>query len=126
MDLHNAQSKVAGWLTAVAQSGHDLSIRARTHRMLEEALEYAQASGCAEADAMQLIRYVYSRPIGAPRVEAGDALWTLLGLINAQGYDANTIFQETDKRAWDRIESIKQKMASADAWSPLPGKAPTE
>lgn len=43
----------------------------RTHRLLEKALELAQANGCSREDALALVDYVYGRPVGVPDLEVG-------------------------------------------------------
>lgn len=58
------QDRVHAWVSECfgEKSAHDRT--ERTHRFLEESIELAQALGCTEAEVMQLVRYVYSRPAG--------------------------------------------------------------
>lgn len=113
------QARVCDWLDELSSSS-SIDSAERTHRFLEESLELAQASGCSRADAMALIDYVYSRPIGNPEQEAGGVMVTLAGLCCALNVDMHKAGKNELSRNWERIESIKQKRLSKPIGSPLP------
>lgn len=57
--------------------------RARALRVLEEALELAQALGVRKADAAALVDYTFNRPIGEPAQEVAGVAITLLAACAA-------------------------------------------
>jgi hypothetical protein len=61
--------------------------RQRALRLLEEALEAAQAAGVAINDVLRLAHHVNDRTVGEPRQELGGCFVTLLSLAEAQGYN---------------------------------------
>ena len=61
----------------------------RAKRVLEEAMELAQAEGLDEAFAVKLLDRVYARPPGEPYQEAGGLGMTLLAYCAAKGFDAD-------------------------------------
>ena len=65
------------------------SMPERGMRLLEEALETAQAAGLGRSTAMGLVERVYSRPVGDLRMEAGAVGVTLLALAAASGFSAD-------------------------------------
>ena len=114
------QQRVVEWLTAcfppTARSNRD----ERTFRFLEEALELAQANGCTAESAHRLVDYVFSRPIGHPKLEAGGVMVTLAGLCHAVGIDMDEAGEDELRRNWQRIDAIRCKQASRPEGSPLP------
>lgn len=59
----------------------------RALRFAEEAIELAQACGVAEEKAAELVRVVYSRPVGKPFQEVGGSMVTLLSLCRCIAID---------------------------------------
>lgn len=92
----------------------------RTHRFLEEALELAQACGCADSQAHQLVDYVYGRPTGAMSQEVGGVALTLHALCSAWGIDADVASEDELARAEANIAKIRAKQAAKPRYSPLP------
>jgi NTP pyrophosphatase (non-canonical NTP hydrolase) len=83
------QRKVVEWGLAAFGREQVLSVEQRGLRLLEEALEAAQAAGVSAEDAMKLAVYVYGRPVGELRQEIGGVGITLLALANAAGVSAD-------------------------------------
>jgi len=63
--------------------------RERVMRVLEEALELAQAEGVTSEEAHRLTEYVFGRPLGDPLQELGGVRLTLLGYAAARGVSAD-------------------------------------
>lgn len=55
----------------------------RTDRFLEEAVELAQATGHTKERVLELVEYVYNRPVGELQQEVGGVLVTLSALTSA-------------------------------------------
>jgi NTP pyrophosphatase (non-canonical NTP hydrolase) len=83
------QARVAEWCTEAFGAEHTTSIPQRGIRMLEEAIELAQACGCDPAMAHKLVDFVYSRPPGTIGQELGGVGTTVLALANAAGLSAD-------------------------------------
>ncbi len=65
----------------------------RALRFAEEALELAQACGVNEEKTIQLVRVVYSRPMGSIQQEIGGSMVTLAVLCRTVGFDLEDSFQ---------------------------------
>lgn len=83
------QKKVWAWCIAAFGASHTTSIPQRGIRMLEEAIELAQACGCHRAMAHNLLDFVYDRPAGTIEQELGGVGLTVLALANAAGLSAD-------------------------------------
>lgn len=70
-----------------AQAAGNLDERIR--RFTEEALELAQAVGMSEAAAIDLVRYVYARPVGEVEQEVGGVGLSLLAFCEFIGVSAD-------------------------------------
>ena len=92
----------------------------RIHRFIEEALELAQACGCSQVEAHQLVNYVYNRPTGEKAQEVGGTLLTLAALCLSQGIEMLEAGESELARVWTKIEQIRAKQASKPKGSPLP------
>lgn len=94
----------------------------RNHRFLEEALELVQSLGCTQAEAHQLVDYVFGRPVGKPDQELGGVCVTLAALANANDLD----IEHQQERELARISvpeillRIRAKQAAKPKFSPLP------
>lgn len=73
----------------------------RAARVLEEAVELAQALGVTKATADKIVSYVFDRPIGNPMQEAGGVGITLLACCEAIGISAD----ETEAKELRRVLS---------------------
>lgn len=76
-DLRSFQGRVGAWVTTAfgEASLHDRRERAR--RVLEEAVELVQAAGLPKADAMRIVKDVYSREPGSVFQEVGGVMNTV-------------------------------------------------
>lgn len=83
----------------------------RSLRVIEEALEVAQALGTDRETAHRLVDYVFDRPIGNTAQEIGGAFVTLYAAAEAAGVDAETAFRDELARINrpDVIERIRQR-----------------
>ncbi|MDM9627628.1 hypothetical protein QTL95_17130 [Rhizobium sp. S152] len=120
MSLRSYQRRVQEWVIACFPPASASNRAERSHRFLEEALELAQASGCKEEDALALVKYVYSRPVGEVWQESGGVMVTLAALNNALAVDLEEASERELQRNWDRIEMIRAKQAAKPAGSALP------
>jgi NTP pyrophosphatase (non-canonical NTP hydrolase) len=112
------QDRVVAWMESAF--GPDWR-EDRAHRFFEEALELAQASGCAKADAQALLDRVFDRPRGDVYAEVGDVMLTLAGLSGAVGVDMAEAAENGLDRATAKTDAIRAKRARRQPGSPLPG-----
>ena len=81
------QQRVQPWMAACFGPEISADRIERNHRFLEEALELVQANGCTQSEALQLVGYVFGRPVGELQQEAGGVMVTLAALCLASGLD---------------------------------------
>lgn len=99
------------------------SIEERASRVLEEALELAQACGVGQVRAMEIAAYVYGRPAGTISQEIGGVGVTLLALAERRGLSADGCEQEELERVLSKSpshfrERQERKAASGIAMAP--------
>lgn len=92
----------------------------RNHRFLEEALELVQSIGCTKKEAMQLVDYVFDRPVGETHQEVGGVMVTLAALCYANGLDMEQCGEIELARIETKIEKIRAKQAAKPKFGPLP------
>ena len=97
----------------------------RNQRFLEEALELVQSGGCTEHEAVQLVRYVYARPVGDLAQEVGGVMNTLAALCTAHGVDMMDAAEAEMVRVWGMSDRIRAKQVAKPKHSPLP-EAPAQ
>lgn len=114
------QDRVAEWIAECfpPEAGADRIERA--HRLLEEAIELAQACGTSKEDAIQLVSYVFDRPIGDQEQEVGGVMVTLAALCSAINISMDNAANKELEHNWSRISSIRHKQATKPLDSPLP------
>ena len=78
------EARVMAWVKSRIGEGH-LHRKERAMRLLEEALELAQAEGIGYTQALAQSVHVYERPVGEPRQEAAGVAVCLLGWCGATG-----------------------------------------
>ena len=119
-NLREFQQRVVEWLKACF--GEDIATDTveRRHRFGEEALELFQACGGTKDEALQLVDYVFDRPIGEPTQEVGGVMTTLMALCFANGFDAYDCATTELDRVWQKIEKIRAKQAAKPKLSVLP------
>jgi hypothetical protein len=83
------QARVASWCIGAFGHQHANSIPQRGIRLLEEAIEAAQAAGVDLAMAHKLLDFVYARPVGKLDQELGGIGITLLALAHAADLSAD-------------------------------------
>lgn len=114
------QSDVTDWLLECF-GPHVVDDRlGRTHRFLEEALELGQAAGCTRDEAIALVEYVYSRPVGQLASEIGGSLVTLAGVAEAHQLDLFDAGEAELAKNYRRIDEIRKKDQRKPTNSPLP------
>lgn len=116
----NFQQRVSAWMQACFGETISADRAERNHRFLEEALELVQACGCSQAEAHQLVDYVFGRPAGEAGQEVGGVMITLAALCAAHDLDLTTCAEEELSRIWTKIEQIRAKHAAKPASGPLP------
>lgn len=95
------QADTHAWCVA-AFGDHDArSIPQRGLRLIEEAIETAQACGCDPAMLHRLIDHVYAKPVGDLAKELGGLGVTLLSLAEAAGVSAD----EAEKQEIERVRA---------------------
>lgn len=92
----------------------------RNHRFLEESLELVQSLGCSKSEALQLVEYVYARPIGVASQEVGGVVVTLAALCSAWHLDMRWCGEDELKRIWTKVDEIRAKQAAKPKHGPLP------
>lgn len=121
MNYHpDFQERVAAWMDVCFGQEIARDPDERTHRFLEESLELAQAMNCTEEEALQLVRYVFSRPKGAVDQEVGGVMLTLAGLCTASTVEMQPAGERELSRVWDKIDKIRAKRSRRNPDSPLP------
>jgi NTP pyrophosphatase (non-canonical NTP hydrolase) len=95
----------------------------RSHRFIEEALELIQACGTSKSEALQLVDYVFNRPVGETSQEVGGVMVTLAALCLAHKLDMHQAAETELARIWTKVEQIRAKQAAKPKHSPLPEQA---
>lgn len=123
MKMSDHQAECARW--AVETFGHDVVADTveRRHRFVEEALELLQALGGTRDEALQLVDYVFGRPIGEPAQEVGGVMTTLAVLCHTAGIDLAASARRELWRCWANQARIRAKQAAKPKHSVLPGPA---
>lgn len=93
------QALVVQWARECFGDMEAFHVQQRALRVLEEAVELAQACGVTAAIVAKLAAYVYGRPVGGIYQEIGGLSITLLALAGACGLSA----EEEERREFDRI-----------------------
>jgi len=117
------QDRVRAW--AVHTFGIEIlsNKRERGFRFCEESLELVQAVGITKEEVLQLVDYVYGRPIGTVKEEVGGVGTTLASLCVTHDIDMEGCFNhELDYKCWPKAEAIRAKHNSkVNKDSSLPG-----
>ncbi len=96
------QELIATWVREAFGEGQASSVAQRGVRLLEEAVELAQAAGVDEAMAAKLVAYVYGRPAGDVRQELGGVQLCALAMAATLGISA-------DAAEADEVERVLAK-----------------
>lgn len=103
------QERIIPWL--VECFGHTIAsdTRERNQRFLEEALELVQSLKYTQAEAHQMVEYVYGRPAGDPPQEVGGVMVTLAALCQAASMDMHDCAEIELARIWTNVDVIREK-----------------
>lgn len=114
MQINRFQSYVWGWLNKCFAPAIIEDPAERNHRFLEEACELVQACGCTPQEAHRVVDYVFARPAGDKRQEAGGVMITLAALAEVQRIDLQLAAKEELERIGrpEVIEKIRAKQAA--------------
>ena len=93
----------------------------RAHRFGEEALELLQAAGVSKHEVLQLMDYMFSRPVGELKQEVGGTMVTLAAMCQVFGIKLNEAATQELHRCELNIEKIRAKHNAKPSFSPLPG-----
>jgi len=105
MPRYLRQTKAFEWCKKAFGDAVVVNKPERGARMLEEALELAQATGVTEEMAAKLVKHVFSRPVGVVAQEAGQLQLTLLILCEQFGFQAD----------WEEATELARVIAKTDA-----------
>lgn len=95
------QKAVHSWCKAAFGERNATHLPQRGLRLIEEALELAQACGCDREQIHKYVDYVYSRPVGTIHQEIGGLSITLLALSEAAGFFA----EDCEVTEWNRLRT---------------------
>lgn len=87
------QERIAKWVFSTFGGDVLSNTRERALRLVEEAVELAQALHVSTGDLHRLIDYVYSRPAGEPAQEVAGTMVTLYAVAASLGVDADAAFE---------------------------------
>lgn len=125
MTISFFQKRVDGWMIECFGKEASLDATERNARFLEEALEVVRACDMPKADAIALIDYVYSRPVGDRLDEIGDALLGLSALASAWQIGMYEASEAVLRKVFDNIDAIREKQKNKPRGSPLPTASAT-
>ena len=77
------QRRVMEWAVKCFGDDHARSVIVRRQRFIEEALELHQATAGTKAEALEIVDYVYARPVGNVLQEVGGTMVTIAALCEA-------------------------------------------
>lgn len=98
MTLSELQRLVYSWAVRCFGQKHMDDQRVRALRLLEEAIEFAQAAGVEADQARELIAHVYDKIAGHPFQELGGVGVTWLAAVSSIGAAANDVLgREVDR-----------------------------
>jgi hypothetical protein len=101
MNRDNRQRAVLQWVSDTFGQP-SLTPMERAFRVLEEAVELAQAEGMARERAIDIVEYVFRKPPGTHSQEAGGLGVTLLAYCEARDLSADA----EEAREFDRVMAI--------------------
>lgn len=116
------QGRVNEWVKACFGADAQYDKTERAHRFLEEAIELYQSTGQSKENALKLVDYVYSRPIGEQFQEVGGVMVTLAALCEAAKIPMFDAAAVELTRCWQKIDKIRAKNKAKQKDSALPGK----
>jgi hypothetical protein len=82
MEISEYQERVDHWMCQVFGEQVLFDLKERSHRFAEEAIELLQSVGYTKEEMKTMLDYVYDRPIGQLRQEAGGVMHCLAALCS--------------------------------------------
>lgn len=121
--LDTFQKRVDEWMQVTFGTKESArQVTERADRFLEEALELYQAAGNSKQSALQLVDYVFGRPVGEPVDEIAGTLVTLFALATPLNANVANAAELALIKCWRNVEKIRAKDAAKPSFSPLPGQ----
>ncbi|MEM1189894.1 MAG: hypothetical protein AAGI72_15285 [Pseudomonadota bacterium] len=121
--MRKVQTAVGEWMLACFGPEISSDTNDRNFRFLEEALELVQSLGCTKEQALQLVDYVFAKPVGDPIQEVGSVRVTLAALCNANAINEDVAAGIELERIWSLKDEIRAKHDRKPIGSPLPGSS---
>ncbi len=97
------------WVVACFGIDRARSRKERSMRVLEEAIELAQACGHKRADCLTQLDQTFAKPTGEIKQEIGGVLVTLASLCGLFNLDMDEIFTTEFARCIEKMEAIRVK-----------------
>lgn len=123
------EARVAEWVNTRIGPEH-MHPRERAMRLLEEAVELAQAEGIAYDQVDRQVAHVYSRPAGEPAQEAAGVAVCLLGWCAATGNRLNDLalaeIERIEAKPIEQIRGSLARKADADLVTAVPVSSPSD
>jgi NTP pyrophosphatase (non-canonical NTP hydrolase) len=115
-DRHVRQRAIGVWTREAFGADHAYSLPHRGLRLLEEAIELAQAVGCDLKQCHNLLDYVFARPKGDIAQEMGGVGVTLLALGEATSISVEVAERtEVDRVLRKPLDHFRRRNAEKDA-----------
>lgn len=121
MYISEFQAKARAWMRACFGEDALVARSTRAKRFTEEAIELAQACDLTEDQVIQIVKYVYNRPVGGRVDETGGTLITLACLCASYGIDMDMAAEGILAGCWQRIDRIREKNAAKPEFNAIPG-----
>lgn len=105
------QTRVDEWMMSCFGPMTSKDKQERGWRFIEEALELVQACGISKEHVLEIVDYVYSRPVGEIYKEVGGVRVTLCALCTANLIKEQDAEKDELKRIWTIIDQVREKQA---------------
>lgn len=121
-DVLSLQPRCVTWLDKVTEDD-PTDLTERLARFFEESAEFVQSKGFTEAQAHDIVRYVFGRPAGHPLQEIGGAMTTMAVLCAFIGEDMFACAEAELARVDtpEMIQKIRDKRSRRHGRGVLPG-----
>ncbi len=103
------QANLAEWLTAALGEETLNDPKARAMRVLEEAVELAQAVGIPSSKVVLQVNHTFARPPGEPSQEVAGVLNAALLAAHSLGKSGLRLGEAELQRAWRDMDLIRAK-----------------
>lgn len=107
--IPSLQDGLYEWLVYALGEDTATNPKDRAMRVLEEAVELAQALGVSEEACHRQVVHTYARPAGEPSQEVAGVINGALMAAQCIGVDGLLMAEEELIRVWDRVEEIRVK-----------------